>query len=141
MYNNMVRRISSWNDIEPDGVYPESIYGLLDKVETILGKILKIIDDEKIISSQDLALILQKKRVLTKRELNDNLIGILVNCPLLKCVQDVENLIKYLRCPGEEIRSMPLSVSRKSYDLIYGSLKILEDEGMIQTKKTKKDRK
>ncbi|EJS1433199.1 hypothetical protein NXB81_004400, partial [Salmonella enterica] len=95
MYNNMVRRISSWNDIEPDGVYPESIYGLLDKVEMILGKILKIIDDEKITSSQDLALILQKKRVLTKRELNDNLIGILVNCPLLKCVQDLENLIKY----------------------------------------------
>lgn len=141
MYNNMVRRISSWNDIEPDGVYPESIYGLLDKVEMILGKILKIIDDEKITSSQDLALILQKKRVLTKRELNDNLIGILVNCPLLKCVQDLENLIKYLRCPGEEIRSMILSVSIKCYDLIYGALKILENEGVIQTKKTKKDRK
>lgn len=141
MYNNMVRRVSIWNDIAPDGVYPESVYGLLDKVEAILGKILKIIDDEKITSSQDLALILQKKRVLTKRELNDNLIGILVNCPLLKCVQDLENLIKYLRCPGEEIRSMILSVSRKSYDLIYGALKILENEGVIQTKKTKKDRK
>ncbi|MCV4714706.1 hypothetical protein OFC05_32040, partial [Escherichia coli] len=43
MYNNMVRRISDWNDLELEGIYPESVYGLLDKVDTILGKILNII--------------------------------------------------------------------------------------------------
>ncbi|MWO01071.1 hypothetical protein GQN19_26600, partial [Escherichia coli] len=40
MYNNMVRRISDWNDFELEGIYPESVYGLLDKVDTTLGKIL-----------------------------------------------------------------------------------------------------
>lgn len=85
MYNNMVRRISDWNDLELEGIYPESVYGLLDKVDTILGKILNIIFVEKITSCQDLAFILKNKKVLTRSELNDSLIGILINCPLLAC--------------------------------------------------------
>ncbi|MFA7953129.1 hypothetical protein [Klebsiella oxytoca] len=141
MYNNMVRRISDWNDLEPDGVYPESVYGLLDKVDIILGKILNIIDFEKITSSQDLAVILKHKKVLTRGELNDNLIGILINCPLLTCLQDLKSLIKYLRCPGEEIRNMILSVDRKSWNLIYGALKILEEERKTQAEKTQEDGK
>ena len=100
MYNNMVRRISDWNDLELEGIYPESVYGLLDKVDTILGKILNIIFVEKITSCQDLAFILKNKKVLTRSELNDSLIGILINCPLLACVRDLESLTKYLRCPG-----------------------------------------
>ncbi|ELY4831704.1 hypothetical protein SM096_004060, partial [Cronobacter sakazakii] len=85
MYNNMVRRISDWNDLELEGIYPESVYGLLDKVDTILGKILNIIFVEKITSCQDLAFILKNKKVLARGELNDSLIGILINCPLLAC--------------------------------------------------------
>ncbi|ELO5123195.1 hypothetical protein QSZ51_002377, partial [Escherichia coli] len=72
MYNNMVRRISDWNDLELEGIYPESVYGLLDKVDTILGKILNIIFVEKITSSQDLAFILKNKKVLARGELNDS---------------------------------------------------------------------
>ena len=79
MYNNMVRRISDWNDLELEGIYPESVYGLLDKVDTILGKILNIIFVEKITSCQDLAFILKNKKVLTRSELNDSLIGALLN--------------------------------------------------------------
>ncbi|HFO0197929.1 TPA: hypothetical protein ACHH72_004911, partial [Escherichia coli] len=71
MYNNMVRRISDWNDLELEGIYPESVYGLLDKVDTILGKILNIIFVEKITSCQDLAFILKNKKVLARGELND----------------------------------------------------------------------
>lgn len=74
MYNNMVRRISDWNDLELEGIYPESVYGLLDKVDTILGKILNIIFVEKITSSQDLAFILKNKKVLARGELNDSLV-------------------------------------------------------------------
>ncbi|EBB6209312.1 hypothetical protein DFU00_000657 [Salmonella enterica subsp. enterica serovar Wandsworth] len=136
MYNNMVRRISDWNDLELEGIYPESVYGLLDKVDTILGKILNIIFSEKITSSQDLSCILKNNKILTQGELNDSLIGILVNCPLLACVRDIESLIKYLRCPGEEIRNMILSVDKKLWDLIYGALTILEEERKIQTGKT-----
>ncbi|HAT1684980.1 TPA: hypothetical protein I8Y21_005805, partial [Klebsiella oxytoca] len=136
-----VRRISDRSAPEPDGVYPESVYGLLDKVDTILGKILNIIFFEKITSSQDLAVILQKKKVLTRRELNDNLIGILVNCPLLTCVRDLESLIKYLRCPGEEIKNMIISVDRKLWSLIYGALKILEEGRKIPAGKTQEDGK
>ncbi|MDE5308720.1 hypothetical protein PY546_23250 [Providencia stuartii] len=136
MYNNMVRRISDWNDLELEGIYPESVYGLLDKVDTILGKILNIIFSKKITSSQDLAFILKNNEILTRSELNDSLTGILVNCPLLACVRDIENLIKYLRCPGEEIRNMILSVDKNLWDLIYGALKILEEERKIQAGKT-----
>lgn len=132
----MVRRISDWNDLELEGIYPESVYGLLDKVDTILGKILKIISFEKITSSQDLAFILKNKKVLTRGELNNSLIGILINCPLLACVRDLESLIKHLRCPGEEIRNMILSVNKKHWELIYGALTILDEERKIQTGKT-----
>ncbi|HBL7012461.1 TPA: hypothetical protein LSH64_003224, partial [Escherichia coli] len=128
MYNNMVRRISDWNDLELEGIYPESVYGLLDKVDTILGKILNIIFVEKITSCQDLAFILKNKKVLTRSELNDSLIGILINCPLLACVRDLESLTKYLRCPGEEIKNIILSVDKKNWNLTYGALKILEEE-------------
>ncbi|HEB1543784.1 TPA: hypothetical protein ACQC5M_002617 [Escherichia albertii] len=138
MYNNIVRRVSDWNDLELDGIYPESVYGLLDKVDAILGKILNIIFFEKITSSQDLAFTLKNKKVLARGELNDSLIGILINCPLLACVRDLESLIKYLRCPGEEIRNMILSVDRKSWDLIYEALTILEKERKIQTGKTQR---
>ncbi|EFE0762518.1 hypothetical protein BHO97_004826, partial [Escherichia coli] len=117
MYNNMVRRISDWNDLELEGIYPESVYGLLDKVDTILGKILNIIFVEKITSCQDLAFILKNKKVLTRSELNDSLIGILINCPLLACVRDLESLTKYLRCPGEEIKNIILSVDKKNWNL------------------------
>ena len=110
----MVRRISDWNDLELEGIYPESVYGLLDKVDTILGKILNIIFVEKITSCQDLAFILKNKKVLTRSELNDSLIGILINCPLLACVRDLESLTKYLRCPGEEIKNIILSVDKKT---------------------------
>nr|WP_249515327.1 hypothetical protein [Escherichia coli] len=136
MYNNMVRRISDWNDLELEGIYPESVYGLLDKVDTILGKILNIIFSKKITSSQDLAFILKNNEILTRSELNDSLTGILVNCPLLACVRDIESLIKYLRYPGEEIRNMILSVDKNLWDLIYGALKILEEERKIQAGKT-----
>lgn len=132
----MVRRISDWNDLELEGIYPESVYGLLDKVDTILGKILNIIFSKKITSSQDLAFSLKNNEILTRSELNDSLTGILVNCPLLACVRDIENLIKYLRCPGEEIRNMILSVDKNLWDLIYGALKILEEERKIQAGKT-----
>ncbi|HHF8030226.1 TPA: hypothetical protein ACPT0J_000910 [Klebsiella pneumoniae] len=136
MYNNMVRRISDWNDLELEGIYPESVYGLLDKVDTILGKILNIIFVEKITSCQDLAFILKNKKVLTRSELNDSLIGILINCPLLACVRDLESLTKYLRCPGEEIKNIILSVDKKNWNLTYGVLKILEEERKIQAGKT-----
>lgn len=136
MYNNMVRRISDWNDFELEGIYPESVYGLLDKVDTTLGKILNIIFVEKITSSQDLACILKNNKILTRGELNDSLIGILVNCPLLACVRDIESLIKYLRCPGEEIRNMILSVDTKLWGLIYGALTTLKEERKIQAEKT-----
>lgn len=116
MYNNMVRRISDWNDLELEGIYPESVYGLLDKVDTILGKILNIIFVEKITSCQDLAFILKNKKVLARGELNDSLIGILINCPLLACVRDLESLTKYLRCPGEEIKNIILSVDKKKLE-------------------------
>lgn len=136
MYNNMVRRISDWNDLELEGIYPESVYGLLDKVDTILGKILNIIFVEKITSCQDLAFILKNKKVLTRSELNDSLIGILINCPLLACVRDLESLTKYLRCPGEEIKNIILSVDKKNWNLTYGALKIPEEERKIQAGKT-----
>lgn len=132
MYNNIVRRVSDWNDLELDGIYPESVYGLLDKVDAILGKILNIIFFEKTTSSQDLAFILKNKKVLARGELNDSLIGILINCPLLACIRDLESVIKYLRCPGEEIRNMILSVDRKSWNLIYGALKIPEEGKKIK---------
>ena len=136
MYNNMVRRISDWNDLELEGIYPESVYGLLDKVDTILGKILNIIFVEKITSCQDLAFILKNKKVLARGELNDSLIGILINCPLLACVRDLESLTKYLRCPGEEIKNIILSVDKKNWNLTHGALKILDEERKILSGKT-----
>lgn len=136
MYNNMVRRINGLKDPGPTGVYPESVYGLLDKVDAILGKILNIIFVEQITSGKNLALALKNKKVLTRGEPSDSLIGILINSPLLTCIRNLESLIKYIRCPGEEIRNIILSVNKKHWKLIYGALTILEEERKIQTGKT-----
>ncbi|WP_215259365.1 hypothetical protein [Escherichia coli] len=141
MYNNMVRRISHWNDLYHDGVFPESVYGLLDKVDAILGKILNIIFFENITSRRNLAFILKNKKILTTSELNDNLIGILINCPLITCVQNLEILIQYLRCPGEELRNIIISIDRKSWNLICGALKILEEDRRGRAEITQKDGK
>ncbi|BBR19705.1 MAG: hypothetical protein E6995_19950 [Enterobacteriaceae bacterium] len=131
MYNHMLKRISYRNEIESNDINPDSIYGLLDKIDYALGKIIKTINKENVISSQDLASILRDKKILTKREMNKNLVGILENCTLTNCIANLSNLYLYLRSPREELNNINMlngisaaNISRRN--LIYDALKILE---------------
>jgi len=144
MYNHMIKRISYWNEIESDNINPDSIYGLLDKVDFCLGKIIKVINEKNITSSQDLVSILRERKVLTKREMNKNLIGILENCTLCNCIANLSNLYLYLRSPREELNNINMlnstsaaNISKRN--LIYDALKMLEIDNNTNGKSVKKD--
>ncbi|PKH21890.1 hypothetical protein CIG19_15230 [Enterobacterales bacterium CwR94] len=109
MYNVMIRKISYLHEVDPFGIYPHAISGLLKKFDDILGKVNRYIkekeccNDNKILSD-----LIWADKILTVEELSGSLIGILSESTLYNCLLSIDDLIYYLRCPGEDISNIIL---------------------------------
>lgn len=101
-YNDMVRRISIFNELDFYAVHPQSISGVLDEVEYALGKINKrmsLIEGD--VCSEKLAEIIIDEKILTTRELNKTLVSYLPEFTLYNCILNLDYIIPYLKLPGE----------------------------------------
>lgn len=101
-YNDLIRRISFYNEFDFYAVHPQSISGVLDEVEHALGKINKrmsLIEGD--VCSEKLAEIIIEEKTLTTRELNRNLVSYLSEFTLYNCILNLDYIIPYLKLPGE----------------------------------------
>lgn len=101
-YNDLVRRISVFNELDFYAVHPQSISGVLDDIEHALGKIIKRISIiEENLCSEKLAEIFINEKILTTRELNKTLISYLPEFTLYNFILNIDYIIPYLKIPGE----------------------------------------
>lgn len=101
-YNDLVRRISVFNELDFYAVHPQSISGVLDDIEHALGKIIKRISIiEENVCSEKLAEIFIHENILTSRELNKTLISYLPEFTLYNFILNIDYIIPYLKIPGE----------------------------------------
>lgn len=101
-YNDLVRRISVYNELDFYAVHPQSISGVLDEVEHALGKINKRLDISKEdVGSEMLAEIMITEKILTVRELSKVLISYLPGSTLYNCILNLDYILPYLKIPGE----------------------------------------
>lgn len=101
-YNDLIRRISFYNELDFYAVHPQSISGVLDEVEHALGKINKRMSLIKgDVCSEKLAEIIKEEKTLTTRELNRNLVSYLSEFTLYNCILNLDYIIPYLKLPGE----------------------------------------
>ncbi len=101
-YNTLITTITPNEDNKKIEYYSQTISGLLSEVNTALEKLddqLSYIDE---ISSEHFADLIIEQKVLTRRELTQNLIGILNHCTLTNCIGCLPVLMKYLKAPDEE---------------------------------------
>ena len=104
MYNHMIRKVSYLSENSPSDVCPQSIFGLLNEIEFALGKLNALVcETGDSIDSNELAEFIVKNKILTARELNENLVGVLDKCTLYNFLSSINVFISYLRCPGEEL--------------------------------------
>lgn len=104
MYNHMIRKIRYLSEDSPSDIYPQAIFGLLDKIEYALGKLNTLLRETgDSIDSNELAGLIVKNKTLTARELNENLVGVFDKCTLYNFLSSINVFINYLRCPGEEL--------------------------------------
>ncbi|PEH71820.1 hypothetical protein [Edwardsiella tarda] len=101
-YNDLVRRISVFNELDFYAVHPQSISGVLDDIEHALGKIIKRVSIiEENVCSEKLAEIFIHEKILTSRELNKTLISYLPEFTLYNFILNIDYIIPYLKIPGE----------------------------------------
>ena len=104
MYNHMIRRVSYLSEDSPSDIYPQAIFGLLDAMESALGKLNTLLRETGDgVESNELAELIVKNKILTARELNENMVGVLDKCTLYNFLSSINVFINYLRCPGEEL--------------------------------------
>lgn len=107
MYNCLITKTGNSHEMDAFGVYPHAIFGLFDEIEHALSKLnisLREIDGD--IESDRFADLIIDNKILTARELNENLIGILDKCTLYNCLASLNILISYLRCSREEMANI-----------------------------------
>lgn len=133
MYNTLIIKIDPEKD---DGVikhYPQMISGLLNEVNTALEKLYVQLTNIDEISAEHFADLIIEKKVLTLRELNQNLIGILNYGTLTNCIGCLSSLITYLKTPEERHKAiyffMGLSgKDEKNRDLLTETLDIVREK-------------
>lgn len=109
MYNIIIRKISYLHEVEPFGIYPHAISGLLKKFDDILGKVNRYIKEKECCNDNKiLADLIWADKILTVEELSGSLIGILSKSTFYNCLLSIDDLIYYLRCPGEDISNIIL---------------------------------
>ncbi|WP_432778027.1 hypothetical protein [Klebsiella pneumoniae] len=103
-YNNMVQMTSFYNELELSAIHPQSITGILDEVESALGKINKRLDAaDKIINSEELSKLIIDEKILTVRECRQNLVSYLNEFTLYNCILNLNYIKPYLTLPGEKL--------------------------------------
>ncbi|WP_312974136.1 hypothetical protein [Atlantibacter sp.] len=103
-YNNMVQMTSFYNELELSAIHPQSITGILDEVESALGKINKRLNAaEKIINCEELAKLIIDEKILTVRECRQNLVSYLNEFTLYNCILNLNYIRPYLTLPGEKL--------------------------------------
>lgn len=101
-YNCIIIKINAPDEAEPFDIYPQAIYGLLDEIECALDKLNRLLKEtDENIQSEELSELILQNKILTARELSENLIGFLDNCTLHNCLTSLNILIHYLRYPKE----------------------------------------
>lgn len=101
-YNDLVRRISVFNELDFYAVHPQSISGVFYEVEHALGKINKRLDSVNgDVNSEMLAEIIITEKILTVRELSKVLISFLPASTLYNCILNLDYIIPYLKLPGD----------------------------------------
>lgn len=104
MYNHMIKKVSYSSEDSSYDVCPQAIFGILDEIEYALGKLNALVcETGDSIDSNELAGLIVKNKILTARELNENLVGVLDKCTLYNFLSSINVFINYLRCPGEEL--------------------------------------
>lgn len=104
MYNHMIGRVSYLSEDSPFDIYPQAIFGLLDEMGSALGKLNTLLcETGDGVESNELAELIVKNKILTARELNENMVGVLDKCTLYNFLSSINVFINYLRCPGEEL--------------------------------------
>lgn len=103
-YNNMVQMTSCYNELELSAIHPQSITGILDEVESALGKINKRLDEtEEVINSEELARLITDEKILTVRECRQNLVSYLNEFTLYNCILNLNYIKPFLTLPGEKL--------------------------------------
>lgn len=142
-YNDLVRRISVYNELDFYAVHPQSIAGVLDEVEHALGKINKRLDISKEdVGSEMLAEIMITEKILTVRELSKVLISYLPGSTLYNCILNLDNILPYLKIPGEilinisNFRALAEGSERKRKIIANAILIVNIMQGRIKPQKT-----
>lgn len=133
-YNDMVHRISIFNELNFYTVHPQSISGVLDEVEYALGKINKRISlIEGDVCSEKLAEIIIDEKILTTRELSKTLVSYLPEFTLYNCILNLDYIIPFLKLPGEIL--INISSLRACSENSTLNRKIIADAILIATKR------
>jgi hypothetical protein len=104
MYNHMIRKVSYLSEDSQSDVCPQAIFGLLNEIECALGKLYALVRETgDSLDSNELAGLIVKNKILTARELNENLVSVLDKCTLYNFLSSINVFINYLRCSGEKL--------------------------------------
>ncbi|MEX5948972.1 hypothetical protein [Providencia huaxiensis] len=104
IYNRIIKKINIDNENILNTPPPQSVYGILDNIENSIKKIKNTIyHEKKSLTDKELANIIIQNKILTKHEINDNLIGILNEGTLYNCLGCLSYLYQNLKCSGEEL--------------------------------------
>lgn len=107
-YNNLIKKRINWDSIPDEVIDNRFITGLLKDVDVASEKLISLFHQTESLSNAQVAEFALESKLFTKRELNENLIGVLSDCTLYNCLCtfDVTLLISHLRSPDEILSSM-----------------------------------
>ncbi|UWU01333.1 hypothetical protein N1711_05350 [Proteus vulgaris] len=145
LYNKMIDRVYQDDNFDFFQPKAQSVYGLLDNLEDALKKINIVLHNaNKKLTKEELAYIIINDNILTKHEINGNLIGILEGANLYNCMGCLDYLCKHLRSYGEDLSNIIsfVSISVKGIEkleLVRGAL-LIAKEKLAEKDHLKKDK-
>ncbi len=117
VYNRMIKKMTLYDDGHFNRIAPQSVHGLLDSVELALKKLRDVISNEKkSLTDEELASLIIRNKILTKHEINNNLIGILNEATLYNCLGCLAYLYEHLKCLGEELSNIRSLIGLSNID-------------------------
>lgn len=145
LYNKMIDRVYKDDNFDFFQPKAQSVYGLLDNLEEALKKINILLHNEnKKLTKEELAYIIINDNILTKHEINGNLIGVLEGANLYNCMDCLDYLCKHLRSYGEDLSNIISFVSIsvegiEKLELVRGAL-LIAKEKLAEKDHLKKDK-